>query len=231
MALFYVLLAFSFVICTLFIVMQNEKQPLMSLFLKGTASISVIVVAIYSMFKTGLIINTIAVMFLIGLIFCLFGDILLALLEFKNEDKYKIINLGSASFFSAHIFFSLAFIMISNSNLATTICTGFGILMVLVIFFMQKPMKLNYSKSTNLTLIYTFGLSTALALSFANMIILGFSLFSILMFVGFVLFFASDLVLSGIYFKENTSRKLYYVNYSLYYLAILTIAASFIALV
>lgn len=230
MAIFYVLLAFSFLLCTFFIVMQNEKQPLMSLFLKGTASISVIVVSIYSMFKTGILLSTTGILFLIGLIFCLFGDVLLALLEFKNEDKYKIINLGSASFFSAHIFFALAFIIISNSNLTTTICSAFGVLMVLVIYFMQKPMKLNYNKSTNLTLIYTFGLSAALALSFANMILLSFSLFSILLFVGFVLFFASDLVLSVIYFKDGSSRKLYYVNYALYYLAILTIAVSFIAI-
>lgn len=229
MAIFYTLLVLSVLLCSFFIVMQNEKQALLSLFLKGIASISVIILAMYALLKTSLLASTVGILFLIGLIFCLFGDILLALLEFKNEDKYRIINLGSSSFFAAHIFFCLAFITISNNALISSLCTLFGVVMVLVIYFMQKPLKLNYDKSTSLTLVYTFGLSTALALSFANMFVLGFSLFSILLFVGFVLFFASDLVLSVIYFKENSSRKLYYLNYALYYLAILMIATSFIA--
>ena len=228
MAIFYVLLGLSCLLCGFFIVMQNEKQPLMSLFLKGIASISVIMVAIYASFKTGLLTSSVGILFMIGLVFCLFGDVLLALLEFKNDNKYNIINMGSASFFAAHIFFSLAMINLMDSSLAVSMCSLFGLVMVFVIFLMQKPLKMDYNKSTTLTLIYTFGLSTALALSFAHMLTAGFSLFSIFLFVGFVLFFASDLVLSGIYFKEKTSRKLYYVNYALYYLAILFIAVSFI---
>ncbi len=231
MTLFYILLALSFVVCTTFIVMQNEKQPLLSLFLKGVASITVFIVGIYAALKVGVIASTTGILFLIGLVLCLFGDVLLAILEFKTEDKYSVINLGSSAFFAAHVFFSLAFITMTQNWIATTICLAFGLLMVGVIFFMQKPLKMDYNKSTALTLIYTFGLSTALAFSVANMILSSFNLFSILLFVGFLLFFASDLVLSGIYFKENTSRKTYYVNYALYYLAILTIAVSFIALI
>lgn len=228
MVLFYVLFVLSLIACTTFIIMQNEKQPLLSLFLKGVASITVFIVAAYAAMKTQIVLNTTGVLFLIGLVFCLFGDVLLALLEFKDSDKYNIINLGSAAFFAAHVFFSLAFITMTQNVLATCLCLAFGLLMVGVIFFMQKPLKMDYNKSTALTLIYTFGLSTALAFSFANMIIQGFTLFSVSLFVGFVLFFASDLVLSGIYFKEKTSRKLYYVNYALYYLGILVIALSLI---
>ncbi len=230
MGVFYTLLVFSIFLSTLFICVQRENQPLLGFFLKGASTISIIVLAIYSCIKCGVIVDTFGLLFLVGLLFCLFGDVLLHILEFKCENKYSVISLGSYSFFLAHIFFSLAIISNLTQAWVISVCAAFGLLMVLIIYFMQKPLKLNYNKSLASTLIYTFGLSTALALSFANAIISGFSLFSTLLFVGFVLFFASDLVLSMIYFKDNSSRKLYYVNYSLYYMAIIFIAASFIAI-
>ena len=229
MGVFYALLVFSIALSALFICLQKENQPLLGFFLKGASTISIIVLALYSCIKTGIILDTFGLLFIIGLLFCLFGDVLLHILEFKCENKYGVITLGSYSFFMAHIFFSLAIISNLTQTWVISICSGFGILMVLIIYFMQKPLKINYSKSLASTLVYTFGLSTALALSFANAIISGFSLFSTLLFVGFVLFFASDLVLSMIYFKEKSSRKLYYLNYALYYMAIIFIAASFIA--
>lgn len=229
MVIFYVLLVVAVALSCLFIFMQNEKQPLLSLFLKGIASIAVLILGLYACYKSGLILWREGILFLIGLLFCLFGDVLLALLEFKTENKYNVINLGSASFFMAHIFFALALILIINNTLAISLCCLFGLLMVAIIYFMQKPMHLDYNKSCSTILIYTFGLSTALALSVANLIVCGFSTFGLILMIGLALFFLSDLVLSVIYFKTESSRKLYYVNYTLYYLAITLIAVSFIA--
>ena len=229
MAIFYVLLILSFALSCLFVAIQNEKQPLLSLFLKGIASISVICLGLYASFKTNLLVSTSGIMFIIGLIFCLFGDVLLALLEFKQNNKYNIINSGSISFALAHLFFIIAMILqISGNGLYIAFCLLFSILMVGVIYLIQKPMKLDYNKSTPVILCYTFMLSTSLSISFASMIIKGFSIFSIIMFVGFVLFFVSDLILSLIYFKENSKRSLYYYNLGTYYLAIISIALSFV---
>ncbi len=96
---------------------------------------------------------------------------------------------------------------------------------------MQKPMKLNYGKSTLSILAYSFALSSSLCFSVSNLILNGASLFNILLVVGFVLFFASDLILSMIYFKEKSNHDLYYPNLSIYYAAIIVIAAAMITLV
>jgi len=229
MAIFYILLIITFALSCLFVALQNEKQPLLSLFLKGIASISVICLGLYASFKSNLLDSSIGLLFVIGLVFCLFGDVLLALLEFKQADKYHIINSGSISFALAHLFFVIAMILLIPGNgLYVAFCFLFAILMVGVIYLIQKPIKLNYSKSTLVILCYTFMLSTSLAISFASMLIKGFNSFNIVLFCGFVLFFVSDLILSLIYFKENTKRSLYYYNLGTYYSAIILIASSFV---
>jgi len=230
MTTFYILLAVAITLSCFFVLIQHPKKPLISFIFKGIASVSVILLGIYSAQFAGIIDSVTGMLFLTGLGFCILGDVALALLEFKIKNaKYNIINAGETFFFLAQLSFIVAMcFMIGGNGLAISISCLVGILFVGIIYLMQKPLKLNYAQSTASTLIYSFGLITALALSVSNMIITGFSLSSILLAVGFVFFFISDLILSSIYFKENSSRMLYYPNLATYYVAIILIASSLI---
>lgn len=230
MTVFYILLAIAIVLSAVFISVNSPNRPILSITLKGLASISILLMGVYAAFHTGIIGTTAGFLLLVGLGFCVLGDVVLALMDFNlPEKKYNIINCGEMSFFLAQIAFivAMAFLMDGNA-LGISISCLFGIIMVGVIYLMQKPLKLDYSKSTAMTLIYTFGLSTSLAMSLANAIIAGFNTMSIILFVGLILFFLSDLILSNIYFKENSKHSLYYPNLILYYSAIILIATSLI---
>jgi len=230
MAIFYILLAVAITLSCFFILIQHPKKPLISFMFKGLASVSVLILGVYACKYSGLIDSVSGMLFLAGLGFCILGDVLLALLEFKIKDaKYNIINAGSVSFFLAHICFITAIcFLIGGNGVALSIPFLFGILFVGIIYLIQKPMSLNYGKSTAATLIYSFGLSTALATSVSYMIIASFSLASIILACGLLFFLISDLILSMIYFKENSPRVLYYPNLSTYYIAIILIACSLV---
>jgi len=230
MATFYVLLAVAITLSCFFVLIQHPKKPLISFMFKGLASVSVLILGVYACKYSGLIDSVSGMLFIAGLGLCILGDVLLALLEFKIKDaKYNIINAGSISFFLAQSCFILAIcFMIGLNGVALSIPFLFGILFVGIIYLMQKPMSLNYGKSTAITLIYSFGLSTALALSISYLIVSNFTLASILLTGGLVFFLISDLILSMIYFKENSRRILYYPNLATYYIAIILIACSLI---
>lgn len=232
MAVFYILLAVSLTLSCLFVLIQHPKKPLISFLLKGLASISVVLLGVYGACHSGIIYETTGIFMIAGLLLCVIGDVSLALLEFNIKDaKYNIINTGSTSFFLAQICFVIAMcFLIGGNGLAITIPLLFGAITVGVIYLMQKPMKLDYNKSTPTILIYSFGLSTSLATSVSNIIVNGFSAMNILLVIGFVFFFASDLILSMIYFKENSPRALYYPNLAIYYIAITLIACALVCI-
>ncbi len=229
MAVFYILLALSITLACVFVLVQNPKMPLLSFFLKGLASVSVVIFAVYAGFHSMMLENAEGILLVAGLLLCTLGDVCLALLEFNIKDaKYKIINSGETSFFLAQVCFIVALSFLISSGLAIVIPLLIGMVCVAVIYFMQKPLKLDYKTSTASTLIYSFGLSSSLALSVSNLIVNGFSAGSLLLMIGFIFFFASDLILSMIYFKEKSPRYLYYPNLATYYIAIILIASSMI---
>ena len=231
MTIFYILLAVAIALSCFFVLIQQPKNPLISFFFKGLASVSVLVLGVYACQLSGFISTAPGMLFLIGLGLCLLGDVSLALLEFKIKDaKYNIINAGSIAFFLAQLCFIIAIsIQLGGNGIAISVSCLVGILFTGIIYLIQKPMGFSYNKSTASILLYSFGLSTAFALSIANMIISSFSLFSILLACGLLFFLISDLILSFIYFKEKSKRVLYYPNLATYYTAIILIACSLIA--
>ena len=229
MAVFYILLAISITLACVFVLIQHPQKPLLSFFLKGLSSVSIVLLAVYAACLTNITWTTSGVLFIAGLLLCVLGDVCLALLEFKIKDaKYSIINSGETAFFLAQVCFIFALAFLIGGSIAITIPLIFGLLCVAIIYLMQKPMGLDYNKSTISTLIYSFGLSSSFALSVSNLIVNGFTLANVLICVGFIFFFASDLILSMIYFKDDSPRSLYYPNLATYYIAIILIAASLV---
>lgn len=230
MTVFYILLAIALICAACFVIFQYQKRPFMSFALKGLATVAVLALAVYGLMFGGLILSATGILFVVGLAFCLFGDLSLAMLEFRIEGgKSRIIKTGMFAFSLAQISFAVAiFLLIGANVLAIVLPVVFGVLFSIAVFFMQKPLGLRYGDCTTMTLLYSFLLSTALGASFALAVIQGFTLFSTLLFVGLLLFIISDLILSKIYFAEKMNQVLYYPNLATYYLAIITIAGSLV---
>ena len=174
-----------------------------------------------------------SIVILCGLVCGLIGDVLLDLKVVYpfHEDKY--LTFGMLSFLFGHLFFigSMGVIFAGNATKAIIFPVIFiviisAIFAVGIWFVTSRYMHLDYGKHALLSTIYAgvllFTTIFSIYLAFSTMLT---SLF--IMAVGFVLFLASDLVLSLQYFGGKQSVKsLIILNHSLYYLAQILIAVS-----
>ena len=223
--IFYVIASLSMAVCSCFVIWHNNNKPLSTLMFKLFASLSFVTLGVFSYYLSKQF--TLGGLFVIlGLVASLIGDGVLALLEFKLEgQKEKIIISGMISFSVAQIFYFVAFLIFSGYYLFWVSIIG-ALVIALAIIFGEKLLKLNYGKTKVFTGIYSFFLALALLQSLMFAISTGFNGPSLLAFLGMLAFFASDLVLSFIYFSGKNYQVLYYPNYALYFLAQNLIAAS-----
>jgi len=234
-----ILLALCVVLVAVFIVLRVCRGGIVGLILKTVASFGFVSSSIiglvvsgasgFEMWSIGLI--------SIGLLCGMVGDIVLDLkVIYKGNDNYYL-NAGMSSFFIGHIFYIVAFsllINVENKNLSYLI-TDFGCLapllisiicaiaITLFIVLSSKKMGLNFGKFKLQTIAYTFILSMSMVYTVA-LSVMGAGLW--LAFVGMLLFFLSDVVLSFQYFGGKLDNKtLIIVNHSLYYIAQIILVA------
>ena len=101
--------------------------------------------------------------------------------------------------------------------------------MGLVFFFGNKLIrKLDYGKLTYGMPVYATFVSLVVAISIMAFVAQANTVGAVMLLVGFVCFWLSDIVLMNIYFGNKPERKtkLYYLNLALYYAAQILIATS-----
>lgn len=223
-------------LASLFIVVRVKKGGVDGIVTKALASFGFVALGLFLMAtKAGQndFSRYSSIVILCGLVCGLIGDVLLDLKVVYpfHEDKY--LTFGMLSFLFGHLFFigSMGVIFAGNATKAIT----FPIIFIVVIsaifavgiwFVTSRYMHLDYGKHALLSTIYAgvllFTTVFSIYLAFSTMLT---SLF--IMAVGFLLFLASDLVLSLQYFGGKQSVKsLIILNHSLYYLAQILIAVS-----
>ena len=223
-------------LASLFIVVRIKKGGVDGIVTKALASFGFVALGLFLMAtKAGQndFSRYSSIVILCGLVCGLIGDVLLDLKVVYpfHEDKY--LTFGMLSFLFGHLFFigSMGVIFAGNATKAIT----FPIIFIVVIsaifavgiwFVTSRYMHLDYGKHALLSTIYAgvllFTTVFSIYLAFSTMLT---SLF--IMAVGFLLFLASDLVLSLQYFGGKQSVKsLIILNHSLYYLAQILIAVS-----
>ena len=223
---FYIALFMAIILASLFIFFWKKETPIIDFFLKGLATISVIALCLTVSLAKGF--TTSSMLLLLGLALCMLGDLVLALreIDFKNNDK--IITLGEISFGLAQLVFIIWLAI--ETNLWSLLGLVFGIIFGAGMLVLRKPMKLDFRNTLIPTLAYSFLLATNVAGSFIWLIVSSASIASCIAFAGFVLFILSDLILSKIYFGGNEKIVTQKVNYIFYYLAIILVAITYIAL-
>ena len=223
---FYIAIDIAVVLSILFIYFCTLDKPVLHTSLKGLASLSVISLCLVTISITGFGLN--AIILCIGLLFCALGDVLLALLEFKQPeytDKIRIS--GTSAFAMAQIAFIVLLALVSNC--LSLFGLIIGIIFAIGLIFLRKPMGLDFGKLLVPSLIYGCLLATNVGGSIINMIA-NFSVSNVLLCLGFVLFIISDLILSKIYYGGDTKNLSKRLNYITYYAAIIVLASSFIIL-
>lgn len=169
-----------------------------------------------------------------GLLFGLLGDIWLDL-KFcaKPEDSDFYTYVGFVSFAAGHFSYIAAIVtgVKGKFNPVSVLpALGLAVVVALVVFFGEKPMKLNYGKFKLISVLY------GALLFFMTSFALSVAVFSgaaadnkhlLMLSGGGVLFAISDLILSGTYFGEGKNRPVDIItNHVTYYLAQYIIAAT-----
>ena len=235
-----ILLILSVALASLFIVVRVKVGGFMGLITKTIASFGFVTSAIIGLVVTDATeLSKWAVgLLFIGLLCGMIGDIILDLkVIYPDSDKYYL-NTGMGSFFVGHIFYIVAFSLLVTANIndySTNVqlfgCTiplliTFGasaILTLMITLSSTKMMGLNFGKFKWQTIGYTFILCCSMIYTLV-LSIMGGAMW--LAFVGMVLFFLSDVVLSFQYFGGKIENKtMIAVNHGLYYAAQIVIVA------
>lgn len=211
---------------------------------KRTAFVTIDVVAVKSLASMGFILS--GVFFFVsndvctdwlgaftigGACFGMLGDIVLDLKYTKLGDADRCTKLGFWAFLIGHVFYSIAMLSAYKFGLINIICVIIGIISGIVVAILtQKVVKLNYGKFKAITILYTAVLCMTLGFAGGFALSEKYSMHSLLLNVGFVLFVLSDAFLAKLYFsnneKDRTSRVSIILNHATYYAAQYIIALS-----
>ena len=142
-------------------------------------------------------------LFLLGFVSSCFGDVVLALPDMKelSQKSTSITLIGGLCFALAHVFYLSAMIMLFGFAWWTILI---AVALGLVFFFGNKFIgKLNYGKLTLGMPVYATFVSFVVAVSTMSFVANANLTGSIMLLVGFVLFWLSDIVLMNIYFGNK----------------------------
>ena len=233
-------LIFGLIVCVLatsiFISVRVNKGELAGVFSKTVASFCFIAFALLLLAQK-VNLNTYSiygvVCLVLGLVLGLIGDILLDLKVVYPFHKSGYLYAGMTSFLVGHLFYIASMILFTYNEISFfssqllpffLILIGAIILTIIVYFISTKVIKLNYEKFSIFVNIYSFVLIFTTILSVYLACIVSIIPMYVLA-IGFVLFLASDLVLSMQYFGGKLQdKKLIVINHLLYYLAQIIIA-------
>lgn len=234
-------LIFGLCLCALttgiFLNLRVNKGGVGALMAKTIASLCFVIFALFlSATKVGVAYDASLTVtcLIVGLVCGLIGDILLDLKVMYAFHENKYLAGGMTAFSVGHIFNILGLLLLANNEvnifsgeylLPLAIVVGVCIILTITISLVsKKALKFEYGKFGGLVNLYTFILllTTALSIYFC---FIGLSSPLFILAIGFVLFLASDLVLSMQYFGgKKTDKTLTFVNHLLYYAAQIVIA-------
>ena len=221
---------------SIFISIRVKRGELAGVFSKTVASFAFVCFGLFLLAQK-INLNTYtmyaSVCIILGLICGLIGDILLDLKVVYAFHKDKFLYAGMTSFLVGHIFYIISMILFATNQVNFfvnhllpffLILIGAGILTTIVWLISTKALKLDYDKYTAFVNVYSFVLIFTTLLSVYMACIVNIIPMYILT-IGFVLFLASDLVLSMQYFGGKLmDKKLIVTNHLLYYFAQIIIA-------
>ena len=224
-----ILACISYVFAGLFTYIRIvQGNGLRSFLLKVIASFSFVVLGIIVSFSQTTIVNIGYTFLIIGLLCAFLGDIFLGLRSTYIEHKKHYTMVGIVCFSLSHLgYFGFLVANSTSQRLLSMILLAIGISILVALFFMffgKKILSLEFGQFKYISIAYSALLSMVVALGIILSIFENKFLFFA---IGESLIFASDIILSTIYFGNNSSSSVASaLNHCLYYLGQILIACS-----
>lgn len=224
---FYSTLAISVLLAIVFTARRGLNVRFSDLLLKIIASVSFVGLGLVGVYLNGL--TGYGVMVIFSALLGVLGDVFIELkwLEKDNSDTY--LNFGFGTFMTQHILLIAAILIkYPMSLLNFAICLIAPIVVFMVSGLAAKFTGMDLGKFKYVSNIYGAMASMTFSVGFMTMTNYGMELSQILFFAGGVSFFASDVILSQVFFNDRIGRNRVFVilNHITYYAAQILIAAS-----
>lgn len=229
----YLFFAVGIIAATFFVVKRKAEVTTDIVYAKALASIGFVLSAVFFYADSKDCTDYLGAFTVAGSIFGLLGDIFLDLKYSGLNDSKRCTNYGFYSFLAGHLLYCIAMISAYGMGLVNYICVFAGIVLGIGSTFVgEKIMKLRYGVHKKETVLYSVFLASALGLACSYTLTEHYTLHSILLNMGFLLFVISDAFLAVIYFsddeKERTKRTSIVLNHITYYAAQYIIALSLV---
>ena len=221
-----VIVGIAIILLIFYIIFKFKNYDLKELFLNISISFLFVLLALVVSYKSNKF-NVFNLLIIIGLLLGLLGDIFLDLKYIDTTRTKGYTYGGFISFGIGHILFIIAMLLMYGTSIPFIILAIIlTIILSIATILLEKPLKLKYGEYKIISFLYALCLFGSLSFSLFLNISNRFQITSLnMLFIGFVLFVISDLVLSGTFFGENKERPIDFIlNYITYYGAQFTIA-------
>ncbi len=226
--LFHIVLALCVAVTVFFTIKRTVNVKYSDLVVKIFASALFVATAIAAIISNPDVDLTFALMVVMGSVFGVLGDVFIELKWLQKEGNDTFFNLGFVTFMVQHVILVAAVFLTYPMNLKNALISFTAPIVVLVASVgLTKVFKMEMGKFKVIANAYGALASMTFSVGFMTMMNHGMELSQILFFAGGVSFFASDLILSQIFFvKGKCTRLRVILNHITYYGAQILIASS-----
>ena len=226
--LFWIVLVLCVAVTAFFTIKRTEKVKYSDLVVKVFKSAIFVATGIAAIISNPEINLTFALMVIMGGVFGVLGDVFIELKWLQKEGNDTFFNLGFVTFMIQHVILVIAvFIHYPMTLVNALVCFTAPLTVLVLSGVLAKLFKMEMGKFKAIANAYGALASMTFSVAFMTLQNYGMTKSMLLFFIGGILFFASDLILSQIFFvKGKCNRVRVILNHITYYGAQILIASS-----
>ena len=226
--IFWIVFALCIAVTVFFTIKRTTKVKYSDLAIKVAASSLFVATGIAAIISNPDVNLTFALMVIMGGVLGVLGDVFIELKWLQKEGNDTFFNLGFVTFMIQHVILVAAvFIHYPMSLVNALICFTAPVVVLIASMGLTKVFRMEMGKFKVIANAYGALASMTFSVGFMTMQNYGMELSQILFFAGGLSFFASDLILSQIFFvKGKCTRLRVILNHITYYGAQILIASS-----